>query len=147
MTIKVINSWESVLQESITAAATEMTLLTADALELGDIAAGDYYIGTLRDSVETPTKREVIHITNRSGDVITIDRGKEDTSGVIFDAGNLLRVELTAGLLESFVQGTLPDGDGDIVITDSEQTLTNKTLVDAILDPSVEEILEDRFLL
>ena len=143
--INVINSWETVLLSSLTSGATSMTISSGDATELGSIAAGDYYIATLRDSGDT--QKEIIHITAIAGAVLTIERGKETTNPAAFSASDVMRIELTAGLLEEFIQGVLPDGDGDIVVTDAEQTLTNKTLINAKFNPSVEELLEDNFLL
>jgi hypothetical protein len=128
MAVRFINNWSVVLLSDLLSDATSITVNSADAIALGTIAAGDHYVATLTDDISAPARKEIIHITGVSGNVLTVERGKESTNAAGFFTGDLLMANVTAGLLGEFVQGITPDGDGDIVITDAEQTITNKRL-------------------
>ena len=135
--IKFLNSWQTTLQAGIDSDDTEISIDSAHALDLGTIATGDYYIATLTDDLTTPTKKEIVHITGVSGTTLTVARAQDDTTGQTFSAGHYILMDVTAGMLGGFVQGDTPDGDGDIVVTDAEQTLTNKTLTSPKINEDV----------
>ena len=135
--IKFTNNWLTTLQSGIAADDTEIVIDSSHALSLGTIAAGDYYIATMTDDLDNPVKKEIIHITGITAETLTVTRAQESTNGQSFLTGNFILIEVTAGMLDSFVQGTTPDGDGDIVLTDSEQTLINKRLTNPKLNEDV----------
>jgi len=135
--IKFLNSWQTTLQAGIDADDTEISIDSSHALELGSIAAGSYYIATITDDLDTPTKKEIVHITGVSGTALTVTRAQDDTTGQVFSAGAYVLLDVTAGMLGGFVQGETPEGDGDIVVTDAEQTLTNKTITSPKLNEAV----------
>lgn len=43
--------------------------------------------------------REIMHVTARSGDTLTVERGREDTTGHAFAAGTLVQLRVTAETL------------------------------------------------
>jgi len=135
--IKFTNNWLTTLP-AIDSEATEIVIDSAHALSLGTIATGDYYIATMTDDLDNPVKKEIIHITGVTDATLTVARAQESTNAQSFTEGNFILIEVTAGGLDSFVQGTTPDGDGDIVLTDSEQTLTFKRLTNPKLNEDVE---------
>lgn len=47
----------------------------------------------------TTGTREIMHCTSRSGDVLTVERGQEDTDPETFDAGILVQLRITADTL------------------------------------------------
>lgn len=125
MAIKFVNSWQTTLQSGINSEDTAVSVDVA-ALALGTISGGDYYIAKLTDSLTAPTKSEIIHIIGRSDQTLTVERAQENTTGEAFDSGSAMIINITAGMLESFMQGgAFPD---DLVFEGTTQTLTNKTL-------------------
>jgi hypothetical protein len=135
MAIKFVNSWQTTLQDAIAADATSVSVDIA-ALALDEIAAGDYYVAKIVDSLESPTKSEIIHITGKTGQTLSISRAQENTNGEAFDSGSEMIGNITAGILAGFMQGAgeLPT---DLVFEGSQQTLTNKTLTSPKLNEDV----------
>lgn len=70
---------------------------------------GDYFIMTFTDSA-TGLVNEIVHVTARSGDTMTIVRAQEGTSAVAWNAGDLATAMITAGGLDEMVQ------DGELFI-------------------------------
>lgn len=130
------NNWLTTLP-AIDSEVTEIVIDSSHALSLGTIPAGDYYIATMTDDLDNPVKKEIVHITGVTAETLTVERAQENTNAQSFVEGNFILIEVTAGGLDGFVQGATPDGDGDIVVTDSEQTLSNKTLTSPKLNEDV----------
>jgi hypothetical protein len=135
--IKFLNSWQTTIQAGIDADDTTITIDSSHATELGTIAAGSHYLATITDSLDTPTKKEIVRITAVSGNALTATRAQDGTTGQVFASGAYILLDVTAEMLEGFVQGDTPEGDGDIVITDAAQTLTNKRLTSPRINEDV----------
>jgi hypothetical protein len=64
-----------------------------------------------------PSSREVVKATERTGDVITIERAQESTTAVIHALGASVRCNLTAGQISDIhtavntLEGQLSDGE------------------------------------
>ncbi len=127
MTI-LFKNWQLIpLASGIDADDTSCSVSLGYGEQLGDIPAGDHYIATLTNSFEmSAAKKEIVSITARDTDSLTIARAQEGTTGQAFSAGDYIVLDFTAGTFEALAQET---GDGgDIVRTESEQTMTNKRL-------------------
>ena len=61
----------------------------------------DYFMATLVDS---SGNREIVKVTARSTDTLTIDRAEEGTSARAFAQGSIISHRLTAGVLDEFGQ-------------------------------------------
>ncbi len=53
--------------------------------------------------------REIMHVTARDGDTLTVERGQEDSDPLGFNADSLVQLRMTAGTLE-YLQALLVDG-------------------------------------
>ena len=85
---------------------------------------GDYFIMTFTDSA-TGLVNEIVHVTARSGDTMTIVRAQEGTSAVAWNAGDLATAMITAGGLAAMVQ------DGEL-FTEAGGYLTDAGTANAI---------------
>ena len=106
---QVVNNFESAIADvgGIDAAATTLTLTAGDGAGLP--ASGDFVL-TLGDK---DTAGEIIKVTSRSGDVLTIERGQEDTVASIWAEGTVVTCRLTAGVVEE-LQTALAAAESDI---------------------------------
>ncbi len=68
-----------------------------------DPVANEYFVGTFTDAA-TGLIREIVWVTQRVGDTLTIVRGREGTSGLSWTANDLFAELWTAGQAEALVQ-------------------------------------------
>lgn len=90
MSRQYVNNFSTTLDGSITNVATSITV--TDGSGLGTIAAGDFIACTIDDNAGN---REIIHVTARSTNVLTVTRGQEGTSGQAFADGVTIEGRLT----------------------------------------------------
>ena len=64
------------------------------------INTGDYAVAVLED---VNGNREVVHITARGGDTLTLLRGQEGTVARAFNIGSRIEVRPTAGFMREFI--------------------------------------------
>lgn len=109
MAFKYSNNASSTLTAPITAAATSISISSADAGEFPSPTAGDKFALTLVDGTGA---LEVVWCTARTGGVLTVVRAQEGTTAKPFEANTRIDLRLTAGGLANFVQltpqGTVP---------------------------------------
>jgi hypothetical protein len=88
------------LSGSHAADATTMSLLAGH--NFPDPGA-DYYLATfaLLDASARETAWEIVRVTDVSGDTLTVVRGQEGTTGLVWAGGSRIEVRLTAGATES----------------------------------------------
>jgi hypothetical protein len=79
-------------------AQSATTLSLADASLFPDPGA-DWYLATLSDSPETTW--EIVRVTAKTGNDLTVVRAQESTSDVAWAAGSSVSLRMTAGTLES----------------------------------------------
>jgi len=60
------------------------------------LAAGDYYLMTLADSLSSPTKIEVVKVTGVSGVTLTVERAQDGTSAYAWASGDFIEIRATA---------------------------------------------------
>jgi len=75
-------------------------------------AAGQWQVLTLTDG----TSHEIVKVTARSGDVLTVVRAQEGTAAAAWAAGTKVEARVTAGLLGKFLANTNSDTDGGIAL-------------------------------
>lgn len=87
-------------------------------------------VGTFRcviqDSEDNPTSREIVLVTARSSNTLTVTRGQESTSGVNHADGSYIAIVLTAGAITSSSGYLLAFKSH----TAGDETTTSTTLVD-----------------
>lgn len=97
------NDASTTLQSGIGAGATTATLAAGTGSLFPDPATGEAYFTTFLDASTQQTK-EIVLVTARSGDSITIVRGQQGTTPRAWNAGDLAAQLVTAGDSEGMVQ-------------------------------------------
>lgn len=92
------NNASGALANEISAAVTEITLVTGQGANFPDPDTGEIFKVTIDNYLEGT--REICHCTARVGDVLTIERAQEGTTAVVHPAGTLVQLRITAGTIE-----------------------------------------------
>lgn len=93
------NNAHGIIQTGIGPGDASVTLEVGDGALFPNPTAADFF----RCSLERldGSASEIVFCSNRSGDVLTIERAKENTSAAAFSAGDRVRLRPTAGMLEA----------------------------------------------
>ena len=100
------NNASSLLASGITTASTTVTVTAGEGALFPAISAGQYAVATLED---TGGNIEVVYITARTSDTMTISRAQEGTSALAFASGSRFELRVTAGVLATLLQKTGAD--------------------------------------
>jgi hypothetical protein len=92
MPIKFSNNASSVLAASVDADDTELAIATGQGAVFPSLGAGDYFYLTLGLVGAT----EIVKVTARSGDTLTVVRAQEGTTGRVHPVGAAARLLITA---------------------------------------------------
>lgn len=90
-----VDNWRAALTSAVTDGELTMVVAAEAAARLGEIASGDYYVGTL----EGEAGIEIVYATAVSGGELTVERGKEGSPALFWPAGSVLEMRITAGSL------------------------------------------------
>lgn len=101
MPIKFSNNASAALAAGISNTVTSLSVASGTGSLFPTLGAGDYFYATL---VDPSNNIEVIKVTARTGDNMTIVRGQDGTTARTFASGDKLEVRLTAAGL-SAIQG------------------------------------------
>jgi uncharacterized protein YdaL len=102
MGIKFSNNAASTLATGIASGATSLTLATGQGALFPTLTVGDFFYATIIAG-NNPTSFEIVKVTARSGDVLTITRAQEGTTAAAWNAGDKVELRLTAaGLVDAF---------------------------------------------
>lgn len=95
------------LNGAITNVATSITLQAGEGAEFNSPTGGDFEKITLYDgvSVDVSTNVEIVHCTARSGDVLTVTRAQEGTTGFAFGDASGVEGTATAETFEALSEG------------------------------------------
>lgn len=93
------------LGSSLSNVATSLTLATGNGARFPSPSGGDYFLATLvgLDGNGAENAWEIVKVTARSTDTLTIVRAQESTSAVAWASGTRIELRTTAGTLDSFV--------------------------------------------
>ena len=98
--VKFANNAVSRLAGNITNIATTLTITPGDGAKFPALGAGEYFPATL---VKADGTLEIVKVTARSTDTLTIERAIEPVGGVqtahSFSAGDKIELRMTAGTL------------------------------------------------
>lgn len=97
------NDAATTLQSGITAAATTATLAAGSGVLFPNPTAGQAYFTTFVDAA-TQQVKEIVLVTARAGDTITIVRGQQGTSARVWNAGDLAAQLVTAADSAQMIQ-------------------------------------------
>jgi hypothetical protein len=124
MTIQWSNNASGALASSISSASTTIVLSSGQGVEFPTPGGGNYFYATLTD---TSNNLEVVKVTARTVDTLTVVRGQDGTSARSYAAGDLLELRPTAAGLTD-MQAYTPSGNitagtivGAIAELDSEK--------------------------
>lgn len=98
MAVKLANNAASTLAASISSAATSLTIDVADTAKFPVLGAGDWHPLTIADEAGN---REIVRVTARSGNTLTIQRAREGSTARAFAAGSKCDVRVTEATLSA----------------------------------------------
>ena len=107
MTILFCNNGTSTVAGSINNTQTTLNIAAGDGVLFPSPTGGDYFVGTLYKN-DTSELSEIVHVTGRSNDTLTIVRAQEGTQGQLWNPGDTFSALITADSLNHFLQ--TPDG-------------------------------------
>jgi hypothetical protein len=101
MAILFTNNASAPIASSITTSSTSITVSSGQGAEFPVLAGSDYFIATL---VDTSNNVEIVKVTARSSDTMTVVRAQEGTTARAYAAGSLLELRITAAVLNNLLQ-------------------------------------------
>jgi hypothetical protein len=107
MTIQWSNNASGALASSISTASTTIVLAAGQGVEFPTPGGGNYFYATLTD---TSNNLEVVKVTARVVDTLTVVRGQDGTAARSYAAGDLLELRPTAAALTD-MQAYIPSGN------------------------------------
>ncbi|HHE5967934.1 TPA: hypothetical protein ACPE2G_000300 [Citrobacter braakii] len=104
LTLLAVNNAQTVLASGINSTATTLTVNTGTGnLFPSPVPGTSFFKLTLVDSA-TGSLTEIVHVTARTGDIMTIERGQESTIPRAWSANDIVANMMTAGTL-SYILG------------------------------------------
>ena len=107
MGVKVTNNAFGTLSAAINTSATTITLDSGQGARFPTLGASDYFFGTL---VDTSNNLEIVKVTARSSDSLTVVRGQDGTTATAFAIGDRFELRPVAALFEDIISGASVDG-------------------------------------
>lgn len=98
MAVKLKNNARGFLAVAITDTDTQFTLAAGTGAAFPALSAGESFFATI---VSTDNTFEIVDVTARAGDVLTVVRGAEETIPQAFGTGSLVELRVTVGNLTS----------------------------------------------
>lgn len=95
------NNASASLASSITTSSTAITLTTGAGAQFPAISGGNYFYATLTDS---SNNLEVVKVTARTTDVLTVVRAQEGTTARAYAATDKIELRVTAAVMNSLAQ-------------------------------------------
>lgn len=102
MALKFANNAATTLAAGIASGATSITVATGAGALFPTLAAGDHFYATLVDSAQNI---EIVKVTARSTDTLTVVRAQEGTSARTYSSGDKIELRLTAAALAEIGAG------------------------------------------
>jgi hypothetical protein len=101
MGVKVTNNATTTITSALASTGLSLTVTTGTGILFPILGTGDYFYATLSD---TNNNFEVVKVTARTDDVMTIVRAQEGTLALPFPANSRFELRVTAAsVLESFI--------------------------------------------
>jgi len=124
------NNAKTTLGSSLTNSATSATV--TDGSVFPSLAAGEFFFCTFDDG----TNNEIVKVTARSSNTLTIVRAQESTTARAFSSGDAAELRLTAGVLETIQENIAAKSANQTVF--NATTSGGATSYDIGIDPGVE---------
>ena len=97
------NNATSTLAGAITSTAVTVNLQAGGGAQFPNPAAGQYFVATFNDAA-TGLLEEIVWVTARSTDTLTIVRAQEGTAALAWNSGDLFSMYVTAGTMSQMLQ-------------------------------------------
>ena len=97
MTVKITNNGFSTLASGINNSATTIALASGEGARFPTLTTGNYFYGTL---IDTSNNLEIVKVTARSTDSLTVVRAQDNTSARAFSTGDRFELRPVAKLFE-----------------------------------------------
>ena len=98
------NNAASKLAAAVTIGATSLTLTTGEGAKFPAITGSDNFLVTLvGGTASSETSWEIVNVTARAGDLLTIVRAREGTAAAAWAIDTPVELRATAGTLASLV--------------------------------------------
>lgn len=97
------NDATSTLAGAITSTAVTVNLQAGGGARFPNPAAGQYFVATFNDAA-TGLLEEIVWVTARSTDTLTIVRAQEGTTALAWNSGDLFSMYVTAGTMSQMLQ-------------------------------------------
>jgi hypothetical protein len=144
MAVLVKNNAYSTLASTITDVATSISLAAGTGSRFPVISGGDYFYATL---IDTSNNLEVVKVTARSTDTLTVVRAQDGTTARSYSSGSRIELRITAALIQDIRDGITP-GDGTVTAAKlaSNAVETAKIAADAVTFAKIQNIATARAL-
>lgn len=136
MVVLVKNNAFSTLASNILIGATSITVAAGTGSRFPAAGGADYFYATL---INTSNQLEVVKVTARSTDTLTVVRAQDGTTARAYSSGDRIELRVTAALLAD-IRDSITPADGTVTtakIVDANVTLAKlAAAVQALLVPS-----------
>ena len=123
MTIKFTNNAETLLSTS-SLGTGDTSVAVDDGSVFPALSAGEFFYATLIRA-DAVTTREIVKVTARSGNTLTIVRAQDNTSALTFSADDLIELRIiAASLLALKAADELTTGDAAVILSTSAGNIT-----------------------
>ena len=125
MGVKVTNNSFGTISAGINSTDTTVVLDSGQGARFPTLGSGDYFYGTL---IDTSNNLEIIKVTARSSDSMTVVRAQDNTTARAFSVGDRFELRPTAALFEDIITGaevvndTSPQLGGDLDLNSNDIT-------------------------
>jgi hypothetical protein len=92
MGIQLKNNASTIVPLAITSTATSLVVATGTGAEFPTLGAGDYFYATIQD---VNNNFEIVKVTARTDDIMTITRAQESTLAIPFPANSRFELRVT----------------------------------------------------
>lgn len=110
MAVLVKNNAYSTLASGISDVATSITLATGTGTRFPSIGGSDYFYATL---IDTSNNLEVVKVTARSTDALTVTRAQDGTTARAYSTGDRIEMRVCAALIAD-IRDTIAPGDDTV---------------------------------
>ena len=100
MVLKVTNNATTTITARISNTDTSLTVASGTGTLFPVLGAGDFFQATLQD---TNGNFEIVKVTARTGDIMTIERAQSGTLAIPFAANSRFEIRVTADNLQDYV--------------------------------------------
>lgn len=143
MGIQLKNNASGTLATAINASDTGIVLTTGNGASFPSLGASDYFYATLESTGGT---FEVVKVTVRSGDSLTVVRAQEGTTAQSFAAGSRIELRVTAQAMRDLADAEqvtyTPAGTGAVTTTVQAKLRTYIDAQDYIATPGASDVLD-----